>query len=251
MGDAWRNWDDSAQSCPPEIHEGPALFLFVQSLLSLVLAGGWALLIWISEPRLLSLGIGSSWALTVRLGGGLLLLFPALLLWGLAAGCPFPAKITRALEQWVALTWGLGEVLARLLGISRDRLGHSLVRVANQLSLCSHRARPGDGLLVLAPRCLRPEIMRQLKGLAAEAGARFVVATGGEEARAAVYQDKRAAVFAVACERDLVEGIRDVLPRRTVLGLANRRPDGPCRNSEIDLEEARQLLEALKRMTRT
>ena len=122
--------------------------------------------------------------------------------------------------------------------------------LANQLSRCSRRARADHGLLVLAPRCLRPDLLRQLKAMAARAGARFVVAVGGEEARAAVYDGRPAAVLAVACERDLVGGIRDCLLRRTVLGLANRRPDGPCRNSEIDLAEAGRLLETLRRMIR-
>ena len=83
--------------------------------------------------------------------------------------------------------------------------------------------------------------------MASEQGARFVVATGGEEARAAVREQRPGAVFAVACERDLVEGLRDVLPRFLVQGLSNRRPEGPCRNSEIDLPAAKALMEALLR----
>jgi hypothetical protein len=43
--------------------------------------------------------------------------------------------------------------------------------------------------------------------------------------------------------------MRDVLTRATVFGVANRRPEGPCRNSEIDLEEARRYLHTLKAMT--
>jgi hypothetical protein len=39
----------------------------------------------------------------------------------------------------------------------------------------------------------------------------------------------------VACERDLLTGIRDVATRVPVIGIPNERPHGPCKNTWIDV----------------
>jgi hypothetical protein len=44
-------------------------------------------------------------------------------------------------------------------------------------------------------------------------------------------------VIGVACERDLLSGIRDVRHKLSVLGITNTRPNGPCRDTQIDLAE--------------
>ena len=44
------------------------------------------------------------------------------------------------------------------------------------------------------------------------------------------------AVVAVACERDLASGIRDIRPSIVVVGIPNVRREGPCRNTEVDVE---------------
>ncbi len=44
------------------------------------------------------------------------------------------------------------------------------------------------------------------------------------------------AVVAVACERDLVSGVRDVAGRLPVLGTTLSLPDGPCKNTGADIE---------------
>ena len=62
----------------------------------------------------------------------------------------------------------------------------------------------------------------------------FVVA-GGEAAREIIKQHRPKAVIAVACERDLVAGIKDVR-NLMVLGVPNKRPEGPCKNTCIDLK---------------
>jgi hypothetical protein len=43
------------------------------------------------------------------------------------------------------------------------------------------------------------------------------------------------AVVAIACERDLVSGVHDVAPRLPVLGTTLGLPDGPCKNTTVDL----------------
>ena len=251
LGDAWQDWDPARSDSPIEIRDGPAAYAAFQSGLALLLGVAWLGVVWLIQPRLEAAATGPSLRYALQAGGSVAVLLPSLLLWGMLAGLRLPVRISRGLEFWLVGTWGPTQALASRLGLSRDRLGHAFVLLANRLSLQSRRSRTGSGLLVLAPRCLRPDQMRELKAMAVDAGARFVVAVGGEEARAAVFEGGPAAVLAVACERDLVTGMSDVLRRRTVLGIANRRPDGPCRNSEIDLDEAGRLLATLQGLVRT
>ena len=70
------------------------------------------------------------------------------------------------------------------------------------------------------------------------------VATGGRLARRLVSEIKPDFIVAVACERELTEGISAVYPM-PVIGIPNLRPEGPCRNTTFDLEILKKELEVL------
>ena len=61
------------------------------------------------------------------------------------------------------------------------------------------------------------------------------VATGGTLARKIVVDRRPEVIIAVACERDLTSGIQDSYPI-PVFGIFNRRPHGPCYDTDVDLE---------------
>ncbi len=68
------------------------------------------------------------------------------------------------------------------------------------------------------------------------------VATGGRLARRLVNEIKPDFIIAVACERELTEGISAVYPL-PVVGIPNIRPNGPCVNTTVDLEILKKELE--------
>ena len=80
--------------------------------------------------------------------------------------------------------------------------------------------------------------------LSDELGFTFFVATGGTLARQVVKNNRPQAVLAVACERDLMSGIQDVYPLPAV-GVLNIRPNGPCNNTRVDMEEVRRILKQI------
>ena len=142
----------------------------------------------------------------------------------------------------------LALALARRLGISRDRLGNSFVRFSNAVVSASHS--PGKGkTIILIPRCLQADIRKTVQEMGARAGVGVFVATGGGEARKVIQQERPSAVIGVACERDLISGIHDVAPKVATLGVANQRPEGPCKNTLIDLEELRAAIQTLTGIT--
>src|SRR5947207_2814290 len=96
-------------------------------------------------------------------------------------------------------------------------------------------------IFLLAPRlaAVLPALPALLWGALAVAGRYEVpvfVATRGQLARRVIRERRPRAVVAVACERDMTTGLRDVAGKLPVLGLTMRLPNGPCRDAIVDLD---------------
>jgi uncharacterized protein len=245
LGDAWRHWDAARDGLAVEYRDGPALCLLLQTALAVLLAAACAFAIWVAEPRLGAVGLDGGALRWMRAAVAAVVLAPVFSLWAVAGGWRPRGAVARGLRAVALSGYPPASLLGRALRISPDRLGHSFLELANRLASRASGAA-ARGLLLLAPRCLRADQMRELRALAAAAGVEFTVVGGGEEARATIAEIDPAGVLAIACERDLVTGVREIAPARPVLTLANRRPEGPCRNSEIDLDRARALLDELQ-----
>ncbi|MEJ5300742.1 MAG: DUF116 domain-containing protein [Thermodesulforhabdaceae bacterium] len=156
-------------------------------------------------------------------------------------------------------------VVGRLLGIPKERIQHAFVTINNELVLSACRnGRVPERILLLMPHCLqysecsvkvtyRAENckrcgkcpIKRLLELAEEYGATLSVATGGTIARRVVKETKPDLIIAVACERDLTSGIQDTVPL-PVYGIFNRRPHGPCFNTQVDLEAVDAVLKEIR-----
>ena len=66
----------------------------------------------------------------------------------------------------------------------------------------------------------------------------FICNKGSEHTKTIkiIIDNKPKAVIAVACERDLTSGIQD-MKHIPVLGVFNKRPNGPCVDTLIDIHE--------------
>lgn len=158
-----------------------------------------------------------------------------------------------AIRITINLLFPLALALGRILKIDRDAIRGSFVEVNNQMVRTRKVAVPPAKVLVLAPHCLqRAECPHKVTNnvqnckecglcpigglleLSRRYGVKLAVATGGTLARRFVEEYRPRAIVAVACERDLTSGIQDTNPL-PVLGVLNRRPHGPCFNTEVDL----------------
>jgi len=156
------------------------------------------------------------------------------------------------------LKWSLLFFLGPLFGVSREKLAPKFIEENNAQVLREGYCCKGEDLLLLAPHCLQKdsclhkitrhlENCRQcggckigaLKTLQQQYHCHFDVATGGTLARQIIKQYKPKGIVAIACERDLVSGVLDVYPL-PVIGVLNRRPFGPCFNTDVDLELVEQ-----------
>ncbi|MBU1704744.1 MAG: DUF116 domain-containing protein, partial [Nanoarchaeota archaeon] len=128
------------------------------------------------------------------------------------------------------------EKLAKKLGISKDKIGNSFIRLNNKIVKIKKPSLRSNQILALLPRCLTKEMHIKIKEINNRYQVQSYTLAGGEAARARIKEFKPKGIIAVACERDLVAGIKDVA-KIEVIGLPNKRPEGPCKNTIIDLDE--------------
>jgi hypothetical protein len=145
-------------------------------------------------------------------------------------------------------------IIGKFLGISKEEVRRSFVAINNQLVRSEARKIDPERLLILLPHCLQNHDCDvritgnienckacgkcKIKGLVAlskKYGVAVSVATGGTLARRIVVEKKPDVIIGVACERDLTSGIQDSYPI-PVFGIFNRRPFGPCYDTDVDLE---------------
>ncbi len=151
-------------------------------------------------------------------------------------------------------------VLGRLFGISKRTVRSSFINVNNQMVLAEAGRFAPKQILLLMPHCLQNSECKYrlthdvnnckrcgkcpLAGLLAlhdYYGVHLAIATGGTIARRIVVQKKPNMIIAVACERDLAAGIQDTYPL-PVFGILNERPNGPCLDTNVQLELVEQAL---------
>lgn len=104
------------------------------------------------------------------------------------------------------------------------------------------------GGLANCRRCGRCKI-GPLLDLVERRGVRAAMAKGGRVAVTLARQPEVKAVIAVACEKELRSGIVACLPK-AVLAVVNRRPNGPCNATDVDVAEVEQAIAWLTRSSR-
>lgn len=238
LGHEWDDWDGQPLPGNGVYREPPGLFFRLLTAWFGVRVLAAAAVLWLTAPRLSQL-----WApLPSILGWILVLAVLGYAAWVAALAVSLrlgrnvlPRKLAE--QGLLARALPIAERTGRWFRISRDRAGNAGLRVYN--ALAAARARPGvrpDELLVLLPRCLDKESMQRAMELSARYGVPLFVASRGRYAREMISLKQPRAVVAVACERDLVSGVRDVAGRLPVLGTTLSLPEGPCKNTGADIE---------------
>lgn len=100
--------------------------------------------------------------------------------------------------------------------------------------------REGDAGCVRCGRCPVDAIL----ALRDRYGLQCQVAGGGRQALARVRREGVAAVVAVACERELVQGIAGSFPK-PVLAVFNTRPLGDCHDTQVELPQVEAAIREL------
>lgn len=159
-------------------------------------------------------------------------------------------------ELYPALYW-----LTGFFKIDKDALGIAYIKTNNHIIQSLMDKVPPEKVLVLLPHCLQWNecpykvagdgarcvscgkcMIGDLRALTQGMELPLVIATGGTLARKAIAENRPHLIIAVACERDLAAGIYD-MRKLPVIGLLNERPEGPCKNTKVDMAALKGLLD--------
>jgi len=246
LGDEWMDWKGDSDPREGEINENLSTFLSLASgvliIFIVLLLLGWFMV----KPRFqqlnplfgmcagwLIIGFATCLVISAILEGVLLRTFKKSL---------FPYSwIERLVVSLLPQTIWLG----RKFGISKDRIGNSFIKMHNFVTMSFVGKLNAGRILILLPRCLKREARARLMNRLNGRDYKVFTAAGGEEAREAIRQYRPTTILAIACERDLMGGIKDVADKIPVIAIPNKRPEGPCKNTDFPLSELDEALRAL------
>lgn len=237
LGDKWLDWNGIATPAEGDIDERLGTFLTLAAgcilLLIACLGFGW----YLTKPRIDQvsplLANLIEWSVFIAVAVILILvaLETTLLLKFNISLLPYTLA-----ERLLFLFLSKAIWLGQRFGISKDRVSNSFIKAHNLIVKNYVRRLNADRLLILLPRCLRKEVKQQVIERANGLTVHIFTAKGGEDAREAILQYKPSLILAIACERDLISGIRDVADKIPVLAIPNKRPEGPCKNTCLNFD---------------
>ncbi len=147
-------------------------------------------------------------------------------------------------------------LLARkFFSLTKEELQQSFIELNNYLISVKPFGLHPDKLMILLPQCMQNNNCRvRISGdisacrhcgncqvgsiidICNQYEVKAFIVTGGTLARRIIKQKRPQAVVAVACERELVDGIGDCYPL-PVYAILNLRPHGPCVNTSATLDK--------------
>lgn len=152
-------------------------------------------------------------------------------------------------------------LLGKCIYIKKDSIRESFVQVNNSFIKKKENKILPEKLLVLLPHCLQNFdciyrvtnnievcqecgkcIIQKFKEIKKKTDINIAIATGGTLARKIIVQAKPDCIIAVACQRDLVDGLLDVFPI-PVYGVLNETPNGPCINTTVQIQKIEKFIE--------
>ncbi len=248
---AVREYGESDLSPKPQ----KRVFIFLLLVTCLVLLGCAFLLWWVPYVGLNNIHPSLPLLLAVVFGG--------LVLFGLGGALTLVLTIIRGKNLFfnrrirgvvISVLFPLLVVVGRCFGIRKDEIRRSFVAINNKLVLAEAKKVKPEQILILLPHCLQNHDcivritgnvenckacgkckIKDLVELSKKYNVPAAVATGGTLARRIVVEKKPKVIIGVACERDLSSGIQDSYPI-PVFGVFNRRPFGPCYDTDVSLE---------------
>ena len=240
LGHEWDEWNGRPLPGGGDFSAAPGLFFRFAALTLVAATAAVALLFYLLGPRLVAWWPALPKVLWIGLAvfAGLQALYLSLVAGSYYGGVNLLPE--RLMERGPYLQlMNYTSLIARAFG-KRDWVEHAAIDVYNTLAVRRGRKVGKGELLVLIPRCLSKQALDGVLEIAGRYEVPVFVATRGQLARRVIRERRPRAVVAVACERDMMTGLRDVAGKLPVLGLTMQLPNGPCRDAVLDLPQMEQ-----------
>jgi len=241
--------------------KGKELFLLLSTITLLIMMTLTTVLWWFVSPRLHEISrFLANISLTALRIFYLILIFGTILVY-LTCFLERNFLIAKfAVRIFIQILFPTTIFFGKLIGISKEKIRESFVHVNNAFLKAMKKKFKAKDVLILLPHCLqntecniritvdirncqacgRCDICELLK-IADRYNVAIAIATGGTLARKIIVENRPKLIVAVACDRDLVEGLREVFPI-PVYGVINLRPEGPCCNTRVEVEKIDHVL---------
>jgi len=238
LGDEWQGWSGDLLEYEKDINEGKRLFLTFYFLTVFIIISFMFLIYYFISPRLKEINVivnNTVLFLLIIFTTGLIL-FSLLLLLTIITNKNFLffRKKTGLHLEWV---YPVVYKLASFFKISKDRVGNSIIKVNNALVYVTKDKFASTNLLILLPRCFEKTVREKVLEITRKYNCQVFIATGGSSARQIVKKVNPDAIIGVACERDLISGMTDSNKNIPIIAIPNRRPNGPCKDTKIDIDD--------------
>ena len=147
----------------------------------------------------------------------------------------------------------LAKWLSKLFLQKKSTLLESFLNFNNEIVLTHMSEMHSQNILLLLPHCLQNSKCKiritsdiiecqecgacdiaKVKGILNKYSLRAVVASGGSLARKLIQDTNPDVIIAVACHRDLTDGVRDSW-RYPIYAVLNERPKGPCFETTVSI----------------
>ena len=193
----------------------------------------------------------------------LILIFSTVITYNVLEDKKVSSNLMKINLKFVSFLFNSITLIASTIGISKNDIRKVFVKLNNRYIYSNtYNFEPKD-ILILIPHCVQKHSCKlkvtnkiencakcglcnvsDLVKLKEKTGINIVIATGGTLARKIIIENKPKAAIAVACERDLTSGIQD-MSHIPVLGVFNKRPNGPCIDTFIDIHEVEKAINFL------
>lgn len=146
----------------------------------------------------------------------------------------------------------LDKLFVRLNNILRSRFKKRPVEPVRILLLFSHCLQNSEcpnKIVVNLANCQRCGncMVKDILEMSERYGIQCAVATGGAMALEKVKTTQVDTIVAVACEKELKEGIKGIFPK-PVFAISNLRPKGPCKDCLVELEKVEKVIRFLLKL---
>lgn len=246
MGSEWEDWDSSDPHNQIKTQTSSTVFLFLLSVVNVIYMGLLFYSIYLIQG-LTTLNITAFTRDLIELivTGIATYNFIIYLLLILTLLTKRPFAIFLKEKQFVKLfLTKITLTIGIRLGINQDRIIHSMLRINNSLTrIVHHVPKAKEEVVILAPRCLTKEIRGTIEKYTKDDNYQYHIVAGGTQARKVLEEVKPKGIIAIACERDLNAGIKDVPNHIPVIAISNQRPNGPCKDTVIDIEEFKEAID--------
>ena len=244
--------------------KGKLLFLLLSTASLLIMMAITTILWWFISPRLHEISTFFANSILTILRAFYIIVILGILTIYYKCYTSFSLPIfDRFMRFSINLLFPVNVFLGKFVFLTKEKIRESFINVNNAFIKIDKLYLKPQNILLLLPHCLQNYdcpyrvtniidncvdcgkcVIMDLKRISKTYNINIAIATGGTLARKIIIQTKPKFIIAVACQRDLVDGLLEVFPI-PVYGLLNERSQGPCINTNVDIKKIEEFLQCV------